>query len=98
MTRENEAGAPERQPCPQYTPKNDLTVAIGNRLRAKREEAGKTVKEMCELLGGISLTAYRMYENGGSTMRADMLIAAATHLGCDPSDLITLPASSSDAA
>ncbi|SCM71670.1 hypothetical protein KL86PLE_100303 [uncultured Pleomorphomonas sp.] len=92
MTNEAEAGAVERQPYPQFMPKNELTAAMGRRLRAAREAAGKTIKEMCELLGTedkpISINAYRKYESGAISMRSEMLIAAAAHLGCDPADLI----------
>lgn len=79
----------------QFAPKSDTAAVLGERVRACRERAGKTIAHMQAALG-CSLNRYRMGEAGASPFRADELVVIAATLEIDAGELLAIdPATNS---
>lgn len=101
-TRTTSGGAPRGKPRgvsarDQFTPKNELTRQLGAILTDARKRKDYSLKTLADILE-ISVNALRMYESGGSVMRADMLLKVAEILGIKVSDLLAVDPSLLDEA
>ncbi len=73
----------------QFEPKSETTKALGERVRACRERAGKTIADMIPRLG-CSVNRYRMGETGASPFKSDELLIIADILEIDAGELLAI--------
>lgn len=65
----------------------EMQVILGRTLRAMREKAGYTIKELSEL-ANIERNGYSMIENGERNVSIGILCKISTALNVTPTDII----------
>lgn len=76
---------------PRRTEPDTLSLAVGRRIRALREEAGLTLEQVARGLDGGSKGHLSSMERGLVRPTVHTLAALAERLGCLLQDLLTFP-------